>query len=771
MKPITKTLLLFFFAFLPVFVFSQARLNLNYSEWDLVWEDEFDTYSTADDLFDSGRYREDDTRRNQGNIFNRSQVSFDIQNGYLILSTTKLPAPVPEQCILEFNPDTQANEWRWEYSGTLCDPNGNEIPDDYNYEYGGIVASGVPDELDMYINPASSGVKGKDGINDFSTCTNAAAYDGFYYGLYEIRLKYPNQDDIWPNFWLYNGADEFDIAEVNNTHKIGNGFIDWANGFSSVGTGFRENPDPTSNLKSDCVIFHNYESNISDEWHIIHMAWGPNKITIFFDGIETRTETRFAYFDCANNLRVNMKAHAFRKAFEESFDSADLLVDYVRVYKKASWDPRDDTTWDTDYMEEYETLGTSGYQVNSSANAIAAGEGNSLFFRDINNQMIYSYFVNGDINNIITHNLGNIANGGPNSFWDVHGDVVVGVNNQVFYPGMDGTLQNYYYKNLEGPGGGWQHGFVGLVAPADIINSPKVHLDCGSLDVASIAEGGNRIFYRGQDNLMHHYFWDPSHPSAQYNGWVHLNLHMEAGAMNFTSMVSGNVVAADGQKVFYRGADGRIQSFGFDGTSWNHDVVVESGNLVSSSCGSMDAVKLSGTQHIFYRGEADNQMHHLFYAPSNPDDLGNGWVHEYMPNDHPLEDVTGRVKVDTDGNVYYRGQVDFPNVYIYYNDDWYHQFCVGGTVQSYPPANYPRVTGGIAIGNTWENALIYYRDINNTVSFLNKIPSNGHFIDLPCSMDLVNDQTEQNFYLQTHSDGGTGSIQDSPMLSNKSISA
>ncbi|MEL7252456.1 MAG: hypothetical protein AAFO03_28860, partial [Bacteroidota bacterium] len=109
MKPITKTLLLFFFALLPVFVFSQARLNLNYSEWDLVWEDEFDTYSTADDLFDSGRYREDDTRRNQGNIFNRSQVSFDIQNGYLILSTTKLPAPVPEQCILEFNPDTQVN--------------------------------------------------------------------------------------------------------------------------------------------------------------------------------------------------------------------------------------------------------------------------------------------------------------------------------------------------------------------------------------------------------------------------------------------------------------------------------------------------------------------------------------------------------------------------------------------------------------------------------------------------------------------------------------
>ncbi|MEO0790684.1 MAG: T9SS type A sorting domain-containing protein, partial [Bacteroidota bacterium] len=39
------------------------------------------------------------------------------------------------------------------------------------------------------------------------------------------------------------------------------------------------------------------------------------------------------------------------------------------------------------------------------------------------------------------------------------------------------------------------------------------------------------------------------------------------------------------------------------------------------------------------------------------------------------------------------------------------------------------------------------------------------------SMDLVNDQTEQNFYLQTHSDGGTGSIQDSPMLTNKSISA
>ncbi|MEO0790685.1 MAG: family 16 glycosylhydrolase, partial [Bacteroidota bacterium] len=655
MKYFFKALLVLVF-FLPGLLFSQAKLNLDESVWGTpVWEDNFDSYSTYSDLEITGRYKLDDTRRDQGNIVEEGQISFDTENDYLIFTAERLPSPVFDQCI---DSDSNGVVDQFLYNGLPCDAS-TPIPDEYRYKTGGLIVEEV-------INDGINGTP-LNGINDFAEhqgCTSTD-YGGFYYGMYEIRFKFPTVDNTWPAFWLYTGSDEFDVLELIDLNKFSSGFIDWTGGETSPG--FHQNPnyDPNSSayqIVSDCVSFHQFQRNLSDEWHLLQMVWTPDQISVFFDGIEMKTETRFEVWSCAPDLRFNLYAHAFRP--ETNFEKAEFLIDYVRVYNKTSWDIADDTTWDSDYMEEYEVRSTSTYQANASPKAIAAGEGNNLFFRDINNQMIYSYFANGDINNIVTHNLGNIASGGPNSSWDVYGDVVVGVNNQVFYPGIDGTLQNYYYKNSEGPGGGWQHGFVDLVIEAEMGVSTKVHLDCGSLDVASIAEGGNRVFYRGQDDLMHYFFWNPSHPNALYNGWVHLNLHMEAGAMDPNARVSGNVVAADGHKVFYRGNDGRIQSFGFDGTNWNHDVIDWNwGNdkfLVSSACGSMDAVKLNGTQHLFYRGQADDQMHHFFYDLSHPAHLGNGWVHEYMPYDHSIQLIDGPVQVDSDGNVYYGSEPLIP---------------------------------------------------------------------------------------------------------------
>ena len=610
----------------------------------------------------------------------------------------------------------------------ICGGSCDEHPaSTYNYKSGGLVI----------IATLNDGLNGTppDGRNDFAPCTNPS-YRGGYYGMYEIRCKMPPEAGVWPAFWLFNGPDEMDIMEqFGDVHQFKSSFNDWPGGFSSPGFP----PDPGMIAERSCQIDHDFERDITDEWHMFHMVWTPDKISYFFDGVEYRTETRFNYWDCPLEIIFNL--HTQNHA---NFDEADFIIDYVKIYNKSSWDVTDNTTWDSDYMEEYEVRATSGYQANSSIKALAAGEGNSLFFRDINNQMIYSYFANGDINNIITHNLGNIANGGPNSSWDVYGDVVVGENNQVFYPGINGTLQNYYYKHSEGAGGGWQHGFVGLTVEADVGITTKVHLDCGSLDVAPLTEGGNRVFYRGQDNTMHYYFYDPGQAS-QSNGWVHLNLHQEAGVTTLNSMVSGNVVAANGNKVFYRGADGRIQSFGFDGTNWNHDVVDWSSNtkfLLSAACGSMDAVTLDGTQHLFYRGQMDNRMHYFFWDPSHPDGFANGWVHKYMPYDHSMQLIDGPVQADSDGNVYYGSEPLFGSVlsvfgtYIYYNNDWYHQLAVGGLEQYPPPANSPLINGGIAIGDSWENALIYHRSLSGTVGFLNKIPSDGQLIDLPCFTNL-----------------------------------
>ncbi len=170
----------------------------------------------------------------------------------------------------------------------------------------------------------------------------------FKYGLFEARVKVPAGQGYLPAFWMmptnenlygqWPRCGEIDIMEVLG-HQTD----------TSYGTIHYGNPHSESQGSYTLK-----EGNFVDEYHTFTAEWEPGKISWYVDGILVHTENDWysategqgeitypAPFDQPFYMILNLAVGGNWPGNPDAttdFDNAALVVDYVRVYQKDSYD-------------------------------------------------------------------------------------------------------------------------------------------------------------------------------------------------------------------------------------------------------------------------------------------------------------------------------------------------------------------------------------------------------------------------------------------------
>lgn len=165
--------------------------------------------------------------------------------------------------------------------------------------------------------------------------TNGKA--SFKFGKIEAKIKVPNNIGLWPAFWMLGQNNpkgwpycgELDILETWNQYDFAQGAIHWENE--------KERP------RIDSCRTGSVKMKDKTQWHIYGMIWGPKTIEFTLDGkvyqsfdirSSDKAELRSDEFYILLNCAVGGNLPYFSP--EEDFDSAQMLVDYVRVYQRES---------------------------------------------------------------------------------------------------------------------------------------------------------------------------------------------------------------------------------------------------------------------------------------------------------------------------------------------------------------------------------------------------------------------------------------------------
>ncbi len=168
----------------------------------------------------------------------------------------------------------------------------------------------------------------------------------FLYGRFEARMKLPAEVGMWPAFWMLGGnidevgwpaCGEIDIME-------GKGRLpSWTSGAIHRG------PDPAGN-KITSAEYELPEGDFHSEWHVFAVEWEPEQIRWYVDDVLFQTVDKPADEDPAYwpfdhghpyFLLLNLAVGGW---FDQPHMPADdlqpqhLLVDYVRVYRRADAD-------------------------------------------------------------------------------------------------------------------------------------------------------------------------------------------------------------------------------------------------------------------------------------------------------------------------------------------------------------------------------------------------------------------------------------------------
>ena len=143
--------------------------------------------------------------------------------------------------------------------------------------------------------------------------------DGFGYGLFEARCRLPASVAFNPAFWLFGNPDEVDVFEAsstgfsNNVHLHAHAY--WR-------------PGPVEESECPCNYYWPAAAAFTEQYHRYAVAWLPDGLTFYFDGVPIRRETRFRPLGCTLTPIVNLSVWAWAVAEKDS-----LVVDYLRVYR------------------------------------------------------------------------------------------------------------------------------------------------------------------------------------------------------------------------------------------------------------------------------------------------------------------------------------------------------------------------------------------------------------------------------------------------------
>lgn len=159
--------------------------------------------------------------------------------------------------------------------------------------------------------------------------TAGPGFNGFTYGLFEIRCKLPaSGPGIAPAFWLHSPGTEIDIIDncnENPSRLWQVGVLDWARRYAGCG-------GDTAKLACWATVAQLYQSgrDLSQDFNTYGAVWTPEHVTFYLNeqllftvpasGRPTHAETA--------RLILNVATGG-----ADSFASGEMIIDYIRVWK------------------------------------------------------------------------------------------------------------------------------------------------------------------------------------------------------------------------------------------------------------------------------------------------------------------------------------------------------------------------------------------------------------------------------------------------------
>ncbi|SHL75317.1 Carbohydrate binding domain-containing protein [Anaerocolumna jejuensis DSM 15929] len=172
----------------------------------------------------------------------------------------------------------------------------------------------------------------------------------FKYGKIEVKAKLPKGQGIWPAIWMMPAREELyggwpKCGELDIMELLGNDPAKVYQTLHYSKTGSDVQSQGTKILSS---------GDFSDAYHVFSMEWEPEKISFYVDGKLTKTETKWytstdgvgtitypAPFDQEFYMILNVAVGGNwpgNPNADTDFSKAKMLVDYVKVYQKPSYD-------------------------------------------------------------------------------------------------------------------------------------------------------------------------------------------------------------------------------------------------------------------------------------------------------------------------------------------------------------------------------------------------------------------------------------------------
>ncbi|GGE97847.1 glycoside hydrolase family 16 protein [Hymenobacter cavernae] len=151
-------------------------------------------------------------------------------------------------------------------------------------------------------------------------------YQGFTYGMFEIRCKLPyGHNGVWPTFWFLSSATEIDVIDnlkPDPDNVIQSNVIDWR----------KISPkDSSAHVASEAIFNKPYGPSLSAGFNTYTAVWTPTRVSFFFNGhhLYDVDDTAVATNRCAGMLLATLQM----KNYDASVKKAHMDIDYIRVLK------------------------------------------------------------------------------------------------------------------------------------------------------------------------------------------------------------------------------------------------------------------------------------------------------------------------------------------------------------------------------------------------------------------------------------------------------
>ena len=170
----------------------------------------------------------------------------------------------------------------------------------------------------------------------------------FTYGRVDVRAKLPEGEGTWPAIWTLGK----DINEDGGYWDDQFGTVNWpaCGEIDIMEHGLGETNQVSSALHSPCEgcfgntrnVKKKFISDVSADFHIYSLNWSPDKIIFLIDDVPFYTyapEVKDADtwpFDKDHYLLLNVAMGGIAGAVAPSFQESPMIIDYVRVYQKAT---------------------------------------------------------------------------------------------------------------------------------------------------------------------------------------------------------------------------------------------------------------------------------------------------------------------------------------------------------------------------------------------------------------------------------------------------